>query len=80
LVRAAGVSVQARDADGQAAQVRDLGGTVEPGPGRRQRGLELRRARRPWPVLTGETEGVQAQGNFLSCSYRPGMLALTVIT
>jgi len=42
--------------------------------------LMLRRARRPWSVLTAETAGIAVQGSFLSCRYRAGMLALTVIT
>jgi hypothetical protein len=29
--------------------------------------LMVRRARRPWPVLTDKAEGTEAQGNFLSC-------------
>ena len=40
----------------------------------------VRRARRPWPVLTEEAEGTAAQGSSFSCRYNVGMLALTVIT
>lgn len=40
--------------------------------------LMVRRARQPWPVLTAETAGTPAQGSFLSCLHRVGMLALTV--
>jgi hypothetical protein len=32
------------------------------------------------PVLTEETAGMRDQGSFLSCWYRVGVLALTVIT
>src|SRR5213079_376440 len=39
--------------------------------------LMVRRARRPWSVLTEETAGTAAQGSFLSCRYNVGMLALT---
>jgi hypothetical protein len=42
--------------------------------------LIVRRARRPWSLLTDETEGMHAQGSFLSCLRSVGMLALTVIT
>ena len=42
--------------------------------------LIVRRARRPWPVLTAEVAGIAVQGSFFSCLYRVGMLALTVIT
>jgi hypothetical protein len=42
--------------------------------------LTVRRVRRPWSVLTAETAGTRAQGSFLSCLQRAGMLALTVIT
>ena len=40
----------------------------------------VRRARRPWSVLTAETEGTAAHGSFFSCRYKVGMLPLTVIT
>ena len=42
--------------------------------------LMVRRALRPWSVLTDETAGMAAQGSFLSCRYSVGMLPLTVIT
>jgi hypothetical protein len=38
------------------------------------------RWRRPWSLLAEETAGMRDQGSFLSCRYRVGMLALTVIT
>jgi len=40
----------------------------------------VRRARRPWSVLTAETAGTAAQGSFFSCRYKVGMFPLTVIT
>ena len=64
----------------RAAQLRDLGSAGEPDPGRRQDGLDVRRARRPWSVLTDEAAGMAAQGSFFSCRYSVGMLPLTVIT
>jgi hypothetical protein len=64
----------------RAPQLRDLGGSGEPGPGRASTTLMVRRARRPWSVLTAETAGTAVQGSFLSCRYKVGMLALTVIT
>ena len=42
--------------------------------------LIVRRARRPWSVLTAEIAGIAVQGSFFSCLYRVGMLPLTVIT
>ena len=42
--------------------------------------VTVRQARRPWSVLTDETAGMVAQGSFLSCRYRVGMVALTVTT
>jgi hypothetical protein len=39
--------------------------------------LIVRRARRPWSVLTEETAGMRAQGSFFSCRYSVGMLPLT---
>ena len=42
--------------------------------------LMVRRARRPWSVLTAETAGMQVQGSFFRRLYKVGMLALTVIT
>jgi hypothetical protein len=42
--------------------------------------LMVRRARRPWSVLTEETAAMRAQGSSLSCRYSVGMLPLTVIT
>ena len=42
--------------------------------------LIVRRARRPWPVLTADTAGTPAQGSFLSCRYNVGILPLTVMT
>ena|SRR5271169_3367833 len=42
--------------------------------------LIVRRARRPWPVVTDDTEGTAAQGSFFSCRYSVGVLALAVIT
>ena len=42
--------------------------------------LMVRRDRRPWSALTEEAAGTAAQGSFLSCRYRVGILPLTVIT
>jgi hypothetical protein len=42
--------------------------------------LMVRRARRPWSVLTAEVAGMAAQGSFLSCLCKVGMLPLTVMT
>jgi len=42
--------------------------------------LMVRRARRPWPVLTADTAGTAAQGSFFSCRHSVGVLHLTVIT
>ena len=63
-----------------AAQLRDLGGAVEPDPGRRERRLDGAAVWRPWSLPTEETAGFAAQGSFLSCVYKVGTLALTVIT
>ena len=67
----AGVAVagdQVPDLDGllaflghRAAQLSDLGGAGEPGPGGASAALMVRRARPPWSVLTAETEGTAAQ-------------------
>ena len=64
----------------RAAQLRDLGGAGVPIQDDARTALIVRRARRPWSVLTAETAGTAAQGSFLSCLYKVGMLALTVIT
>ena len=64
----------------RASELRDLGGSGEPDEAGASTALMLRRARRPWSVLTAETAGIAVQGSFLSCRYRVGMLALTVIT
>ena len=42
--------------------------------------LIVRRACRPWSLLTEDTDGMRVHGSFLSCRCRVGMLALTVIT
>ena len=64
----------------RAADLRDPGGAGETGPAGTSTALIVRRARRPWPVLTAEVAGIAVQGSFLSCLSRAGMLALTVIT
>jgi hypothetical protein len=64
----------------RAADLRDLGGAGEPGPGRRQHGLDRAAGPRPWPVLTAEVAGIAIQGSFFRCLYRAGMVALTLIT
>ena len=86
-VRVAVAGDQVHDLDGlpaflrdRAAQLRDLGGAAELDPGRASATLIVRRALRPWSVLTAETAGTAAQGSFLSCRYSVGMLPLTVIT
>jgi hypothetical protein len=64
----------------RAAQLRDLGGAVEPDPGRCQRDLDGA-AGAPAVVRAHRGHGgMRAQGSFLSCRYRAGMLPLTVIT
>ena len=40
----------------------------------------VRRARRPWSVLTAETAGMAAHGSCFSCLYKVGMFPLTVMT
>jgi hypothetical protein len=40
----------------------------------------VRRALRPWSVVTAGAAGMPAQGSFFSCLYRVGMLPLTVMT
>ena len=37
--------------------------------------LRVRRARRPWSVLTDEPAGTAAQGSFFSCPYSVGLVA-----
>jgi hypothetical protein len=64
----------------RAAQLRDLGGAGDPIQDDARTALIVRRARRPWSVLTEETGGMRAQGIFFSCRYSVGMLPLTVIT
>jgi hypothetical protein len=78
---------EAHDLDGlpafprdRAADLRDLGGAGEPGPGWHQHDPDRGRARRLWPVLTAEVAGIAVQGSFSSCLSRAGMPALTVIT
>ena len=64
----------------RAADLRDLGGAGDPIQAGARTALIVRRARRPWSVLTEETAGMRAQGSFLSCRYNVGILPLTVMT
>ena len=86
-VGAAVASDEVDDLDGlpavlrdRAAQLRDLGGALEPDPGRRQRGLD--RAAGPAAVIRahGRDGGDGGPGQLLQLPYKVGMLPLTVIT
>src|SRR5215831_6306610 len=63
-----------------AAQLRDLGGAVEPDPGRCQHGLDGAAGPAAVAGAHGRGRGDEAQGSSFSCRYNVGMLALTVIT
>ena len=64
----------------RAAQLRDLGGAVELDPGRGQHGLDGAAGTAAVVGAHGRDGGDRGPGQFLSCLYSVGMLALTVIT